>query len=57
MPLLTGIILYLEVTDLRSVINATKIILSIVITVFTVVLESKFYKIVLQPNISSRKIT
>ena len=37
-------------------VNVTKIVLSIVITVFTVVLESSYYEIVPQPNIRSREI-
>ena len=39
-----------------SVINITNIILSIVITVFTVAMESTLYEIVPQPNISSTEI-
>ena len=39
-----------------SVINITNIILSIVITVFTVAMENTLYEIVPQPNISSTEI-
>ena len=44
----------LEVAGLRSVVNITKIVLSNVITVLTVVLESTYYEIVPQPNIRTR---
>lgn len=57
MPSLAVIVFYLEVTGLSNVINVAKIIVSTVISVLTVVLESTFYEIISLPNIRSREGT
>ena len=57
MPSLAVIAFYLEVAGLSNVINVAKIIVSTVISVLTVVLESTFYEIISLPNIRSREST
>lgn len=57
MPSLAVIAFYLEVAGLSNVINVAKIIVSTVISVLTVVLESTFYEIISLPNIRSREGT
>lgn len=57
MPSLAVIAFYLEVAGLNNVINVAKIIVSTVISVLTVVLESTFYEIISLPNIRSREGT
>lgn len=57
MPPLAVIVFYLEVAGLSNVINVAKIIVSTVISVLTVVLESTFYEIISLPNIRSREST
>lgn len=57
MPPLAVIVFYLEVAGLSNVINVAKIIVSTVISVLTVVLESTFYEIISLPNIRSREGT
>lgn len=57
MPSLAVIVFYLEVAGLSNVINVAKIIVSTVISVLTVVLESTFYEIISLPNIRSREST
>lgn len=57
MPSLAVIVFYLEVAGLSNVINVAKIIVSTVISVLTVVLESTFYEIISLPNIRSREGT
>ena len=57
MPSLAVIAFYLEVAGLSNVINVAKIIVSTVISVLTVVLESTFYDIISLPNIRSREGT
>ena len=57
MPSLAVIAFYLEVAGLSNVINVAKIIVSNVISVLTVVLESTFYEIISLPNIRSREGT
>ena len=57
MPSLAVIVFYLEVAGLSNVINVAKIIVSTVVSVLTVVLESTFYEIISLPNIRSREGT
>ena len=57
MSSLAVIVFYLEVAGLSNVINVAKIIVSTVISVLTVVLESTFYEIISLPNIRSREGT
>ena len=57
MPSLAVIAFYLEVAGLSNVINVAKIIVSTVVSVLTVVLESTFYEIISLPNIRSREGT
>ena len=57
MPSLAVIVFYLEVAGLSNVINVAKIIVSTVVSVLTVVLESTFYETISLPNIRSREGT